>query len=142
MFIKQLSVFIENREGRLEEVLQVLKKNSVNIVSLSLADTSDFGLLRLIVTEPEAAKAALKESGLSAMVTDVLAIRISHQVGKLQELLVAICDEKVNIEYMYTLSTSNGDASLVLKASDLEKAAKALADKGVELITSDEISAM
>lgn len=142
MFVKQLSVFIENREGRLKEVLQALKNNGVNIVSMSLADTSEYGLLRLLVTNPEEGKAALKGAGFSAMLTDVLAIKLSHQVGKLQELLVAICDENINIEYMYALSTGKDDASIVLKASDLEKAAKALEEKGVEIVTSAEIQAM
>lgn len=142
MFVKQLSVFIENREGRLKEVLQALKNSGVNIVSMSLADTSEYGLLRLLVSNPEDGKAALKGAGFSAMLTDVLAIKLSHQVGKLQELLVAICDENINIEYMYALSTGKDDASIVLKASDLEKAAKALQEKGVEIVTSDEIRAM
>lgn len=142
MFVKQLSVFIENREGRLEEVLQVLKQCGVNIVSLSLADTSDYGLLRLLVTDPVTGKEALKKSGFSAMLTDVLAIRLSHQVGKLQELLEAICDENINIEYMYALSTGKDDASIVLKASDLEKAAKTLQAKGVEIMSAKEIVEM
>lgn len=142
MFIKQLSVFIENREGRLEEVLQALKDSAVNIVSLSLADTCEYGLLRLLVTNPEAGQEALKAAGFSAMLTDVLAIRLSHQVGKLQELLQAICGENINIEYMYALSTGKDDASIVLKASDLRKAADALAAKGVEIVTSEEIQAM
>ncbi len=142
MFIKQLSVFIENREGRLEEVLQALKDSAVNIVSLSLADTCEYGLLRLLVTNPEAGQEALKGAGFSAMLTDVLAIRLSHQVGKLQELLQAICGENINIEYMYALSTGKDDASIVLKASDLRKAADALAAKGVEIVTSEEIQAM
>lgn len=142
MFVKQLSVFIENREGRLKEVLQALKNNEVNIVSMSLADTSEYGLLRLLVTNPEEGKAALKGAGFSVMLTDVLAIKLSHQVGKLQELLVAICDENINIEYMYALSTGKDDASVVLKASDLEKAAKTLQEKGVEIVTSAEIKAM
>lgn len=142
MFIKQLSVFIENREGRLEEVLQALKDRAVNIVSLSLADTCEYGLLRLLVTDPEAGQEALKASGFSAMLTDVLAIRLSHQVGKLQELLQAICGENINIEYMYALSTGKDDASIVLKASDLQKAADALTAKGVEIVTPEEIQAM
>lgn len=142
MFVKQLSVFIENREGRLEEVLQVLKENGVNIVSLSLADTSEYGLLRLLVKNPAEGQRALKENGFSAMLTDVLAIKLSHQIGKLQELLGAICDEKINIEYMYALSTGKDDASIVLKASDLEKAAETLLAKGVEIVTSEEIESM
>lgn len=142
MFVKQLSVFIENREGRLEEVLQVLKDNGVNIVSLSLADTSEYGLLRLLVTNPQGGKKALKENGFSAMLTDVLAIKLAHRIGQLQELLGVICDANINIEYMYALSTGLDDASIVLKTSDLEKAAKALEDTGVEIVTQDEIMNM
>lgn len=142
MFVKQLSVFIENREGRLKEVLQVLKTNGVNIVSLSLADTSEYGLLRLLVTDPKTGRDALQGNGFSVMLTDVLAIRLSHQVGKLQELLEAICGENINIEYMYALSTGKDDASIVLKASDLEKAEEALRARGVEIVTPQEIEAM
>jgi hypothetical protein len=142
MYIKQLSVFIENREGRLEEVLEALKQKNVNIVSLSLADTSDYGLLRLLVTNPEDGYEALKESGFSARLSNVLAIKISHQVGKLQELLQAICDAHINIEYMYALSTGQADASIVIKTSDPDKAVATLQAKGVEIITEDEIRAM
>jgi hypothetical protein len=142
MYIKQLSVFIENREGRLEEVLEALKQKNVNIVSLSLADTSDYGLLRLLVTNPEDGYEALKESGFSARLSNVLAIKISHQVGKLQELLEAICDAHINIEYMYALSTGLADASIVIKTSDPDKAVATLQAKGVEIITEDEIRAM
>jgi hypothetical protein len=142
MYIKQLSVFIENREGRLEEVLQALKLKNVNIVSLSLADTSDYGLLRLLVTNPEDGYNALKESGFSARLSNVLAIKISHQVGKLQELLEAICEAHINIEYMYALSTGQADASIVIKTSDPDKAVATLQAKGVEIVSEDEIRAM
>lgn len=142
MFIKQLSVFIENREGRLEKVLQVLKDSGVNIVSLSLADTSEYGLLRLLVSNPSAGKSALKENGFSAMLTDVIAIKLPHQVGKLQELLGVICAAQINIEYMYALTTGVDDASIVLKASDLDKAVKALLDCGAQIVTQTEIDAM
>lgn len=141
MYIKQLSVFIENREGRLEEVLDVLKKRDVNIVSLSLADTSDYGLLRLLVTKPEEGKAALLENGFSAMLTDVLGIRLRHRVGQLQELLEVICKSHINIEYMYALSTGTDDASIVIKTSDLEKAAALLQETDVELVKAEEIRA-
>ncbi|MEZ3427215.1 MAG: amino acid-binding protein [Lachnospiraceae bacterium] len=141
MYIKQLSVFIENREGRLEEVLDVLKKRDVNIVSLSLADTSDYGLLRLLVTKPEEGKAALLENGFSAMLTDVLGIKLRHRVGQLQELLEVICKSHINIEYMYALSTGTDDASIVIKTSDLEKAAEVLKETDVELVTAEEIQA-
>ncbi len=140
MFIKQLSVFIENREGRLEEVLDVLKQNNVNIVSLSLADTSDYGLLRLLVTNPEVGKKALSENGFSAMLTDVLGVKLCHRVGYLQELLEVICQNNINIEYMYALSTGTDDASIVIKTSDLAKAAEVLMKTEVELVTQEEIA--
>lgn len=139
MYMKQLSVFVENREGRLEEVLEVLKQNNVNIVSLSLADTSDYGLLRLLVDRPEAGRSALKENGFSAMLTNVLAIRLCHRVGQLQELLDVICKAHINIEYMYALSTGTDDASIVIKTSDLEKAAELLQETDVELVAAEEL---
>ncbi len=139
MFIKQLSVFVENREGRLEDVLAVLKNNGVNIVSLSLADTNEFGMLRLLVNKPEAAREALKNEGFSAKLTDVMAIKLSHRVGMLQELLEVICEAHINVEYMYALSTGTDDASIVLKTSDLALAEELLRKKGVEIVTPEEI---
>lgn len=139
MYIKQLSIFIENREGRLQEVLDVLKKDNVNIVSMSLADTSEYGLLRLLVDKPTVGRKALQEAGFSAMLTDVLAIRLSHRVGQLQELLEVICRSDINIEYMYALSTGTDDASVVIKTSDLDKAAKVLSGTDVELMDASQL---
>lgn len=142
MFTKQLSVFIENREGRLEEVLEVLKNNNINIVSLSLADTNEYGLLRMLVSEPEAGRKALKERGFSAMLNDVLAVKISHKVGELQKLLVLLCGAGINVEYMYGLSTRQYDAFIVMKTSDPEKAAKTAADAGIETVGPDDLSSL
>ena len=139
MYINQLSVFLENREGRLEKVLDTLKQNNINIISLSLADTSDFGMLRMIVSEPQIGKKALKEAGFSAMLTPVLAVKLSHQVGQLQILLSEICKAGINIEYTYALATGNDDASIVIKPADLEKAAEVLEKTGVELIKAAEL---
>ena len=90
MFAKQLTVFIENRSGRLSEVLGVLKDNNVNILSLSLADTTEFGLLRLIVDNAALGKEKLSENGYSSLLSDVSIIQIPHKVGSLQELLKVI----------------------------------------------------
>lgn len=139
MFVNQLSVFIENREGRLEQVLETLKQNGINIISLSLADSSDYGLLRMIVSAPETAKNALKDAGFSAMLTQVLAVKLSHQVGQLQVLLSEICKAGINIEYTYALATGSDDASIVIKTADLKKAADVLEKTGVELITAAEL---
>ena len=141
MFIKQLSVFIENREGRLEEVLDVLKQNDINIVSLSLADTSDYGLLRLLVTKPEEAQKALTESGFSAMLTDVICIRVPHAVGSLYKAMKALEDAKVNVEYMYAFANGE-DASAVLKTRDAQLAVKALEEKGFSVYSKDEAYAV
>lgn len=139
MFIKQLSVFIENREGRLGEVLTALKENDVNIVSLSLADTSDYGMLRMITSNPEEAKRVLKDKGFSAMLTDVLAVKLEHKVGELQEVLEIICKAGINVEYMYALATKNNDATIVIKTSNADEAAALLEKEGAEFLTSSEI---
>lgn len=139
MYLNQLSVFIENREGRLDEVLETLKEENINIVSLSLADSSDYGLLRMIVSEADKAKSALKAKGFTAMLTPVLGVKLSHQVGQLQVLLAEICKAGINIDYMYALATGSDDASIVIKTADLEEAATVLSKTGVEFIKSDEI---
>ena len=139
MYLNQLSVFIENREGRLDEVLETLKEEDINIVSLSLADSSDYGLLRMIVSEADKAKASLKAKGFTAMLTPVLGVKLSHQVGQLQVLLAEICKAGINIDYMYALATGSDDASIVIKTADLDEAANVLSKTGVEFIKADEI---
>ena len=139
MFINQVSVFIENRTGRLDVVLEALKEANINIISLSLADSSDYGLLRMIVSEPERAKEVLKAKDLSAMLTPVLGVKLSHKVGQLQVLLAEICKAGINIEYMYALATGSDDASIVIKTTNLEEAAAVLEKSGVELIRSEEL---
>lgn len=139
MFIKQLSVFIENQEGRLEEVLDVLKQAQVSIISLSLADTSEYGLLRMITSNPQAGQKALKERGFAAMLTDVIAVKLSHQVGKLQEVLSHVCKAGLNIEYMYALSNNDTEASIICKISNGDEAAKLLQSNEVELCSQEDI---
>ena len=139
MRAKQLSVFIENRQGRLGEVLNVLKDNNVNILSLSLADTTEYGLLRLIVNNPELGKEKLSEEGFSTILTDVLVLKITHQSGSLQKLLKVLSDENVNIEYMYGLSIDGQEASVVLKTSDVLKAEEVLGNKGVKTLSAEDI---
>ncbi len=140
MFAKQLSVFIENRQGRLCEVLGVLKENNINILSLSLADTTEYGLLRLIVNNPSYAKEKLTESGFSTMLTDVFVIKIEHKAGSLQQLLDKLSDAGINVEYMYGLSIDGEKAYVVLKASDGELAKAVFKKENVITLTSEEIS--
>ena len=143
MQAKQLSVFIENREGRLEEVLAVIKNAGVNILSLSLADTSEYGLLRLIVSDPAKGDAALKEKGFSSMLTDVLVVRLDNKVGSLQAFLSEISKKDINLEYMYGLTIEKeGKASLVIKTSDLAAASDILLKAGAELLTAEDLAAI
>lgn len=139
MFIKQVSVFLENSAGRLESALEVLKTENINIVSLSLADTSDYGMLRMIVSDSEKAKAALKASGLSAHLTDVLAIKLPHTVGSLQDVLKKISGAGINIEYMYALSTKDENACIVIKPADREACAQALKGSNLNFVTNEEV---
>ena len=140
MFAKQLTVFIENRSGRLSEVLGVLKEHNVNILSLSLADTTEFGLLRLIVDNAALGKEKLAENGFSSLLSDVSIIQIPHKVGSLQELLKVIDKNGVNIEYMYGLSIEGSDASIVMKTNQLEQAKKLFREKNVKTASEAEIS--
>ena len=139
MVAKQLSVFIENKKGRLEEVLTVLKNNKINIFSISLADTSDYGLLRLIVSDVELGKDKLKEAGFSSMVNSILAVKIEHHAGSLQELLRYLSDCEINVEYMYGLSIVGKDATIALKVSDFDKATQILQEKGVTMLSYEDI---
>ncbi len=142
MVAKQLSVFIENRQGRLGEVLNVLRQNNVNILSLSLADTTEYGLLRLIVNNPELGKEKLANDGFSTILTDVLVLKISHQSGSLQQLLETLSNNDVNIEYMYGLSIDGEEASVVLKTSDIKKAEEVLDAYGVKTLSTKDIESL
>ena len=140
MFAKQLTVFIENRTGRLCEVLNVLKNNNVNILSLSLADTTEFGLLRLIVNDPALGKEKLSENGFSSLISDVSIIKIPHKAGSLQELLRSIDSSSINIEYMYGLSLEGENAYVVLKASDAAKLDEVLLANKIETVSCEQIA--
>ena len=142
MLAKQLSVFIENRQGRLHEVLDVLKKNNINILSLSLADTTEYGLLRLIVNDPDLGKEKLSEAGFSIMITDILVINIEHKSGSLQVLLETMSLKGINIEYMYGLSVDGNDAYVVLKTSDSDEATQILKSVGVKLLSNEDIKGL
>ena len=138
MFIKQLSVFIENRQGRLEEVTEALVQENVNILSLSMADTTEYGMLRMIVSNPETAKDALRDKGFSAMLTDVIAVKLQDKVGELHKMTHILCSQGLNIEYMYALASANRVA-MIVKASDGEAAAKAIMDGGLELYSYEDM---
>ncbi len=130
--IQQLSVFLENREGRLDEVLSILGSNEVNIVALSLADTSDYGMLRMIVSDPEKGREVLKKNGITAMLTDVVALRVPHATGSLSRAMHEIVGAGINVEYMYAFA-NGADASAVLKCDDPQKTAEVLQGSGFDV---------
>ena len=135
--IQQLSVFLENREGRLDTVLKILAENDVNIVALSLADTSDYGMLRMIVSDPHKGKAALKDAGITAMLTDVVALRVPHATGSLSKAMDQIVEGEINVEYMYAFA-NGADAAAVLKSDDPARVIDILKGSGFDVYTADE----
>ncbi len=127
MLVQQISVFIENQPGRLEEVARILGQSGVDITALSLADTAEFGILRLIVDKPDLAQEALREAGLIVKVTEVLAVAMEDQPGGLASVLHHITQAGITIEYMYAfVGKQDGKAVVVMRVSDLPAAAKAL----------------
>ncbi len=137
MLIKQLSVFIENKEGRLEKVTETIHDYSINIISASLADSSEYGMFRMIVSEPEKAILALKEAGFSAKLTEVIAVKLPHRIGMLHQLFKVLAEAGISVEYMYALS-SGETGSMVLKVSDAGKALEALHENNFEMLKAEE----
>ncbi len=140
MFIKQVSVFIENRAGRLADLLDILAKNKVNLIALSLADTAEYGMMRMVVSNPELAIQALKDEGMSAMLTDVICIRVDHAAGSLNQAIKNIITQ-VGIEYMYAFSTGN-QALNVIKFSEPEKAAELIKQHNIDIWNTGDIQSL
>ncbi len=139
MKLKQLSVFLENKPGRLRELCAVLAEREINILTLSLADTEQFGILRLIVKEYDKAKAVLIEKGFVAKLTDVLAVNVNDQPGGLSEILKIEEDSGVSVEYMYAFTIKNGGNSILLfRFDDMDKAVDALEKANVNILNSIE----
>jgi len=138
--IKQISVFIENRPGRLLEVVETLGKNGVNLKALSLADSSDFGIARLIANGTDKAVAVLKESGFTVSVTNIVAALIDDKPGTLAGILSLLAANEINIEYMYGFASPiENKAVMVFKLSDLDRAQSLFNEKGIELLSQEEI---
>ncbi len=139
MYLEQLSVFMENKVSRLNEVLLQLKTSKVNVLSLSLADTSEFGVLRLIVDNPEEGRKVLKENGFSARLTKVLAIKLPNEVGTLQSVLEVLGNAGMNVEYMYVLANAKEFSGMIIKTGNPEEAAKVLEAAGIEFVKAEEV---
>ena len=143
MKVEQISVFLENRAGRLAEVTKTLAENNVNIRALSLADTSDFGILRLIVTDNEKAKEALKAKGFTVGRTNVVAAEISDQPGGLHNTLETLNAGGVNVEYMYAFVTQSGrNAILIFRFDRTDQAIEVLQKNNVRILNGEELYAL
>jgi hypothetical protein len=138
MLIKQLSIFLENKSGRLNEVSQILGDFGINMSAFSLADTSDFGVLRLIVSDPELAFKVLRDSHFSVSLTDVICLNCPNKPGALGRALQILSDNKVSIEYLYAYSMGDS-ANVVLKPNQLEQCIKVLQDHKMELVKASEL---
>lgn len=133
MSIKQVSVFVENKFGRVAEILEILRDNDINMSALSLADTTEFGILRLIVNDPQKAADALRSEGITVKTTDVLAVSMDNKPGGLASLLSLLKESQVSIEYMYAFIGKNeGTAAMVMKVDDEDKAVAALGDRCID----------
>lgn len=140
MFIKQISIFLENKAGRLHEVGEALGKKTINIRALSLADTSDFGILRLIVDKPEEASTILKEAGFTVGITHVIAAEVEDKPGGFAKVMKAMDDAGINVEYMYAfVEKSSANAVLIFRVENLEKVADMLQDSGLKILKEDEV---
>ena len=141
MVLKQVSVFLENKSGRLAEVAKVLGDNDVDISALSIADTTDFGILRLIVNKPDKAVRVLKESGFTVGTTDVIAITVEDQPGGLASALDTLDRAKVDIEYMYAFigNKASGRAMVILRVEDPDTAIKTLKENIIDVMPSSEV---
>jgi hypothetical protein len=140
MKIKQISVFLENKKGRLYEALKVLQEGGINIRALSIADTSEFGILRMIVDRPEEAKKALEEKGFTAKLTNVVAVGVKDEPGGLAAVLAYLYEADLNVEYVYAFVKKAGEeAIVVMRTSNLEKTVAVLQEKGAKIFTFEEL---
>lgn len=140
MRIAQISVFLENEAGRLANAARILGGAEVNIRALSIADTADFGILRLIVDDPERAAAVLRGAGLTVSLTDVIAVEMPDRPGGLAQVLDALADARVNIEYMYAFVTQSAEGAVVVfRVDQLDEAIRALAASGLRLLSGDDV---
>ncbi len=143
MKVEQISIFIENKSGRLAEVTTVLGFAGVNIRALSLADTSDFGILRLIVNDCEKAISALKAKGFTVNKTEVVAVEVPDQPGGLASILHILDKDSINIEYMYAFVERCGaNAVIIFRFDDTDKAIKALSQKGFNILDGEQLYGM
>jgi hypothetical protein len=140
MKVRQLSIFLENRSGRLAEVTDIMGKSGINIRALSLADTSDFGILRVIVEDTDKALRLMEDNGFTVTVTDVLAVEVEDKPGGLARVLNLLNSQEVNVEYMYAFMEKLTDhALLIFRIEDIEGAIEICRENGIKILSEKEV---
>lgn len=141
MAIKQLSIFVENREGTLVTVTDAIAKAGIDIRAMSVADTNDFGIFRLIVTDIAKAKQALDDANAFVSITEVVGVAVKDEPGALAKVVKILADANINIEYMYAFITvSKQFAYVVLRVEDNAAAEKILTENGIDLVTEEDMA--
>ncbi len=143
MRVEQIAIFLENKSGRLAEITSILADKGINIRALSVADTADFGILRLIVDKVEEAKTVLKDNGFTVGKTMVIAVQVPDRAGGLASVLKIIDAADLNVEYMYAfVNKRNDDAILIFRFDDVDKAIGVLRENNVTIMTGEQICAI
>ena len=143
MFIKQIYIFVENKPGRLSAVTNILKENNIDIRALSIADTRDFGILRLIVNDPQKACEALKDADCTVTLTDVMAVAVDDTPGGLAKIMELLYAGQISVEYMYAfISKTDKEAFVILRVEDNDTAEKIFAENNVKRLTQSDIAEM
>ena len=140
MNVTQISVFLENRAGQLSNITRVLSENGVDLRAINIAETADYGVLRIIPADAQKASAVLLENGFIMAMTPVIAVAVPDRPGGLNSLLEALSEENIGIEYMYSVFSSNsGEALMVLQVGEAEKVAEILSTKGFRTVAIEDI---
>ncbi len=140
MHVTQVSVFVENKPGHLQNVLKILGEEKINIITLTIAETTDFGILRLIVNDPDKAVSALKSQNITCSTTDVLALEIDDTPGSLFKAIDTFAKMNLNIEYMYAFTEKRADkAVMIFRFDDIEAAKTALTQEGYNIVSKIDI---
>jgi len=143
MYVKQISVFIENTAGRLADFTKALAESDIDLVSLSIADTTHFGILRGIVADYDKACKALTEKGYTVKLTDVLAVCVPDRPGGLAEILAKLAQKNIALEYLYSFVRNSGkNALIIIRVDKPEEAVKALEEAGVKMLSQDDVRAL
>ena len=140
MLVKQVSIFVENTTGRLADVTRILADNNVDLKASTIADAADFGILRCIVEDADAAKKILNENGFNASISEVIAVSLDNKPGGFHRVLQILADEKIGVKYIYsTIKSAVGEAVIMMKAADNDKAIEVLKANDVKLVSIDEV---